>query len=69
MAKDKFKIPVAGGLDQARRRLKEIRKKDPSPELVKIIEDSTRERPAETPEDNNDTGIAARPRRPKDLDL
>jgi hypothetical protein len=68
MAQEKIKIPTQGGLDRARRRLKDLRKKDPSPELVKIIDDVTREQPPNKPESNTDDGIAARPC-PRDLDL
>ncbi len=69
MSQETIKIPVKGGLDEARRKLKEMRKKDPSPELVKIIEEVTSQNSDKKPDmDPND--IAAQPHNLKqDLDL
>ena len=70
MSKEKIRVPVKGGLDEARRMLKELRKKEPSPELIKIIEEVTNQETDKKPQaDPNE--IAAKPGKiPKqDLDL
>lgn len=67
MSQEKIKIPIKGGIDEARRRLKELRKKEPSPELVKIIEEVTHKDSEKNPEIGSDD-IAAKPKN-RDLDL
>jgi|GEM_PF-5569450 len=37
----KIRIPKEGGLAEARQKLKDLKRKSPSPELVKIIEEVT----------------------------
>ena len=66
-AKEKIKTPTKAGLEEARRRLKDIRHKGPSSELVKIIDEVTRE-PAEKTPGNDSDGIAAKNRR-RDVEL
>ncbi len=63
MSQEKIKVPVKGGLEKARQRLKEMRKKSPSPELVKTIEEVTHQEPKK----KRETDIAAKPK--SDLDL
>lgn len=41
MSKQNVKIPTKEGLEEARKKLKALRKKEPSPRLVKIIEEVT----------------------------
>ena len=70
MSQEKIKTPTKSGREEASRRLKELRKKEPSSGLVKIIEEVTRDESDQKPEvDSND--IAAKPHgEPKrDLDL
>jgi hypothetical protein len=57
MPEQKIKTPRKGGLDEARRMLKEMRRKEPSPELVKIIEEISNRDSEKKPE----TDIAAKP--------
>ena len=57
MSQEKIRLPMKGGLDQARRKLKEMRKKDPSPELIKIIEEVTHRDSEKKPE----TDVATNP--------
>jgi len=58
-SKEHIKIPTKEGLAEARKKLKEMRRKEPSPELVKIIEEVT-----EKQDKADDRDIAARPRSP-----
>ena len=57
MSQEKIRIPIAGGLDEARRKLKEMRKKEPSSEFVKIIEGVTNHEP----EKKSESDIADKP--------
>ena len=41
-SKQKIKIPTKEGLGRARKKLKQMLRKEPSPELVKIIDEVTR---------------------------
>ena len=70
MSPEKIRMPAEGGLDEARRKLKEMRRKEPSPELVKIIEEVTHRETDEKREiDSSD--IAAKPQNytKRDIDL
>lgn len=49
------RLPKKGGAADAMRKLKELRKKEPSDKLVKIIEEVTNQLP-----DKKDSGIAAK---------
>ncbi len=71
MTQDEIKIPKKGGLDEARRILNELRRKEPSPELVEIIDEVTHQQPSKKSNDDAESGIAARRNRrpPTDLDL
>lgn len=57
MSQEKFRLPVKGGLDQARCKLKEMKKKDPSPALIKTIKEVTHRGSDKKPK----TIIAAKP--------
>jgi hypothetical protein len=57
-SKNQIKIPTKEGLAEARKKLKEMRRKEPSPELVKIIADIAEQQDKEEQEKD----IAARPR-------
>ena len=59
-SKNKIKIPTKEGLLEARKKLKDIRHKVPSPELVKIIDEVTQDKKQE-----RDSGVAAHPRLPE----
>lgn len=54
VSKNEIKIPTKEGLAEARKKLKEILHKAPSPELVKIIEEVTHD------DKKHDDGMAAR---------
>ena len=56
-SKEQIQIPTKDGLAEARKKLKEMRHPKPSPELVKIIDEVTRDKKPKQEED-----IAARPR-------
>ena len=58
--KNKIKIPRKEGLLEAQRKLKNMRRKEPSPELIKIIDEITQEK-----EPESDHDIAASPRSPE----
>lgn len=49
------RLPKKGGAAEAMKKLKEMRKKEPSDKLVKIIEEVTNQLP-----DKKETGIAAK---------
>lgn len=49
------RLPKKGGAAEAMKKLKEMRKKEPSDKLVKIIEEVTNQNP-----NKKDTGIAAK---------
>ena len=66
-SKAQIKAPTKAGLHEARRRLKDLRRKEPSSELVKIIDEVTRE-PADKKSENDSDGIAAK-QRPRDVEL
>jgi hypothetical protein len=57
---DRIKVPVKDGLAEARKKLKDLRQSDPSPELVKIIDEVTRDK---KPRQRDD--IAALPLNPE----
>ena len=59
-SKNKIKIPTKEGLAEARKKLKDMRHKGPSPELVKIIDEVTQDKKQE-----RDSKIAARPHSPE----
>ena len=60
--KNEVKIPSKGGLAKARKRLDDLRRKEPSSELVKIIEEVTHisEKNQIKKDIQKDEGIAAR---------
>ena len=58
-SKEQIKIPTKVGLAEARQKLNEMRRKEPSPELIKIIEEVT-----EKQDKTDDRDIAARPHSP-----
>ena len=53
--KSKIKIPNKNGLEEARKKLKNMRRREPSPELIKIIDEVTKDKP------DGERDIAARP--------
>jgi hypothetical protein len=62
--KNEVKIPSKGRLPRARKRLDDLRRKEPSPELVKITEEVTHinEKNQSKKDIQKDEGIAARSR-------
>jgi hypothetical protein len=60
--KNEVKIPSKGGLVKARKRLNDLRRKEPSPDLVKIIEEVTHvnEKNQIKRDIQKDEGVAAR---------
>lgn len=56
-SKKQINIPTKEGLTEARRKLKDMRRKEPSPDLLKIIDEVTQDKELE-----KDSDIAARPR-------
>ena len=58
-SKEKIKIPTKEGLARARKKLKDMYHKGPSPELVKIIDEVTQDKKQERRD------IAARPHSPE----
>ena len=60
--KNEVKIPSRGGVVKARKRLNDLRRREPSPDLVKIIEEVTNlsEKNQIKKDIQKDEGVAAR---------
>ena len=55
-SKNETRVPTKTGLAVARKKLKDLRRKEPSSKLIEIVEEITRDKPA-----SNDGDVAARP--------
>lgn len=66
--KSEIRIPITGGVAAARKKLKELRRKEPSDRVVGIIEEVTKERPEQERDQNDKVAAPRTPRLIPDLE-